>query len=167
MPTAPSSVTGDLRCTGAITAESGIYSGTAYVGTNDLLSTLVVPTSKQAHRHTYHYGQPSTVTSARESVCIMRAAGTVIALEACITQTAAVGAATFTVNLYKNGSSILTAAISLDSGDAVRALTAAAFSSTALVDGDVLEIVTVATAGGGTLPVGAAVHLTVDEDYAA
>lgn len=78
----------------------------------------------------------------------------------------AVGDSTVTIDLKKNGSSILSAVITLDSGNTNRLLETATLSSTALVAGDWLEIVITATVGTGTLPTGVFVRLLLDEDPA-
>jgi hypothetical protein len=95
------------------------------------------------------------------------AAGTIVAFAAG-SIAIAVGAATVVVDLLKNGASILSGTITLDSGNTVRVLEAApGFSSTTLVAGDILEAKIVsATAGGGAIPVGAFFRLVVDEDPA-
>jgi hypothetical protein len=75
-----------------------------------------------------------------------------------------VAPATCTIDLLKNGSSILTAAVALAAGDTPRVVKFGTFSSTSVVAGDVLEVKVTATAGGGTLPKGVFVRLTVTEN---
>lgn len=81
---------------------------------------------------------------------------------------AAIGAATVTIDLKRNGTTILTATYNLTSSNAAFALVApAGFTSTSLVTGDVLEAhITAVAAGGGTLPVGVFAQLIVREDAA-
>jgi hypothetical protein len=76
-----------------------------------------------------------------------------------------VGAATVTVDLWRNGASILTSVITLNNSQAAYQLvTAAGFSFTSLVAGDVLEVKVIATAGGGTLAKGLFANLHMRED---
>jgi len=77
--------------------------------------------------------------------------------------TANIGAATVVLDLLRNGTSVLSAQITLDSTTAAYALKQpVGFVSTSLVQGDVLEAQIVsATAGGGTLAKGVAAHLVL------
>lgn len=163
-PTTPNTLNGDTRCSGSMTAEQGFFSSVPWADENDFLSSARLPTSILVERQHKHHGQVGTVATERRSIAIMRAAGTLKSLEICITQTAHVGAATLTVDLLKNGTTVLTAPVSTSSSDAVRALKGATFASTALADGDVLELNITATAGGGTLAVGMGAELTYDEN---
>lgn len=75
------------------------------------------------------------------------------------------GAATITVDLWKNGSTILTAVITLNNTQSARQLvTAAGFTSNTVAVGDVLEVNVVATAGGGTIGKGCFARLNMRED---
>lgn len=80
--------------------------------------------------------------------------------------TKATSDATAVYDLLKNGSSILSGTIQLDSGNTNRVIEAApGFSSTTLAAGDCLEAkCTSATAGSGAVPVGAFFQLIIDED---
>jgi hypothetical protein len=71
------------------------------------------------------------------------------------------------VDLQKNGVSILSAPVTLNSSGTNYVSQAATISSAGLVAGDVLEVVTVATAGGGTLPTGVFAAARITEGYAA
>jgi hypothetical protein len=76
-----------------------------------------------------------------------------------------VGAATITIDLWRNGVTILTAPITLTNAQvAYQLVSAAGFAATNLVMGDVLEVKVVAAAGGGTLGKGlfAALNLRGD-----
>jgi hypothetical protein len=75
-----------------------------------------------------------------------------------------VAPATCTIDLLKNGASILTSTIALAAGDTPRVVKFGTLSSSAVVAGDVLEIKVTATAGGGTLPKGVYARLTVTEN---
>lgn len=77
----------------------------------------------------------------------------------------AVGDATCTVDLKKNGTTVLTAPITLDSGNTNRVAEAGTISGTVtLAVGDVLEVVIDGTIGTGTLPTGVFCSATVVED---
>ena len=67
------------------------------------------------------------------------------------------------MDLLKNSVSILTAAITLDSGQNAYQLVAGTIDTTALAVGDVLEIDITATAGGGTLGKGVFCYVDLHE----
>jgi hypothetical protein len=124
--------------------------GDAQIGaTNPILAT------KLKHQYVQVYGQPSgtAAVTERKVTHVARAAGDVQAVEAGVV-TPAVGAATVTLDLKKNGVSILTAVITITNAQAAYAKVAGALSSTSYVTGDVFELVVTAAAGGGTLPQG-------------
>ena len=76
----------------------------------------------------------------------------------------ATGDSTITVDLYKNGASILTSTIQVDENHANYALVAGAINDAALAQDDVLEVVLTVNAGTGTLPQGAFVSVVIRED---
>lgn len=77
-----------------------------------------------------------------------------------------VGDSVCTVDLKKNGTTVLSSPITLNSGQSARQLVAAAISTTVIAVDDVLEVVTVATIGTGTLALGVFGILSFDEDPA-
>ena len=72
--------------------------------------------------------------------------------------------ATITVDLKKNGSSVLSAVITLDNANTARVSEAGTITGTSLVQGDWLELVVVASASGGTLGTGLFVQVEIFED---
>lgn len=74
-----------------------------------------------------------------------------------------VGAATVTVDLKKNGASVLTAAITLNNGQVAYQIVSGTISSTAFVANDVFTVTFVATAGGGTLATGVFAQVSYNE----
>ena len=79
---------------------------------------------------------------------------------------AAVGDSTVTIDLYKNGASILSAPIVLDNTNTAYTEETGTLSSDDLVQGDCLEVVVTVSAGTGTLPQGLYVEVDVHEDAA-
>lgn len=77
----------------------------------------------------------------------------------------AVGAATVTIDVKKNGTSVMTGATvhTLDSSNTARVAEALSIATTTAVAGDLFELVIVATAGGGTIPTGLFVEFQIDE----
>jgi hypothetical protein len=110
------------------------------------------------------YSQNGTAASATIPIGVVYGAtGTLVSIKAG-SIAACAGAATITVDLKKNGSSVLTAVITLDNANTARVMEAGTFSSTSLVTGDFLELVITATAGGGTLGTGLLVQVRWAED---
>ena len=78
----------------------------------------------------------------------------------------AVGAATVTVDVKKNGTSILTGGtpITFNSSNVARTMVDLGVTTTTAAAGNFFEVVLVATIGTGTLPTGFLVELQFDED---
>jgi hypothetical protein len=127
-------------------------------------ATNPVDATKLKHQYVPTYAQPNgtAAVTERKAVHVARSAGTVAAIEAGIV-TAAVGAATVTVDLRKNGTTILTSVITISVAQAAYARVAGAIASAAYIAGDVFELVVTATAGGGTLPQGLFVDTVLRE----
>ena len=78
---------------------------------------------------------------------------------------AAIGDSTVTIDIKKNGSTILSAVITLDSSNTARITEAGTISRAGtFVAGDWYEVVIIATAGTRTLPTGVFVLCEVDQD---
>lgn len=77
----------------------------------------------------------------------------------------AIGNATVTIDVKKNGTSVMTGAtpVTLDSSNTARVAEALSIATTTAVAGDLFELVVVATIGTGTLPTGLFVEFQIDE----
>jgi len=131
-------------------------------------SAAGIAASKLEHQHRLIYSQESDTTAASEDRVIHvveGATGDIQSIKAG-SVVANIGAATITVDLHKNGASILTAPISLDSGDSAYDVVDGVVDTATLAVDDVLEIVVVATAGGGTLGKGVFASVDLFEDAA-
>jgi hypothetical protein len=111
------------------------------------------------------YAQPNTTATTETRVVhvVYGAAGTILGFRAG-SIVANLTTATVTVDLKKNGVSVLTAVITLDNANTARVAEAGTLSTTALVAGDVLEVVITATAAGGTLATGVFCQVELTED---
>ena len=79
----------------------------------------------------------------------------------------AVGDSTVTLDVKKNGTTILSGVITLDNANTNRIIESGAISGAGtFVAGDWYEVVIVATAGTGTLPYGVFIQLECDQDGA-
>jgi hypothetical protein len=78
---------------------------------------------------------------------------------------AATGNSTATIDVRKNGTTVLSGTIVLDNANTAYVSEAGTLSVTSLAAGDVLTVVITVSAGTGTLPTGLFVTVVVDEDY--
>lgn len=159
-------IIGDLYVDGNLQAKSFTLPADAVTDAK-VAADAAIAASKLKHQHRVHLAQPNTAaTTETRLVYAARGPAEVIAFEAG-SIAAALGAATVTLDLKKNGASILTGVLTLNSANVARVTADAALATATMVDGDVLEIVVVATAGGGTLPTGLFAMVTVNENYVA
>lgn len=151
-------VNGTLTCQAFTAPPLSIGDTAIAAGTN-------VDADKLQHRFrcTFNQIHGSVATTERRPIYEAYATATLLRVRAG-SVVACSGAATITVDVKKNNTSMLTAVITLDSGNTAYILEAATLASTALVAGDVLEVVVVATAGGGTLGQGLIVVVDIDEN---
>ncbi len=150
-------VEGRITCD-ELTPPSGSVSDAAVVGP--------VAASKLGVRLRKTYAQESATAAASESrvVHVATVAGTVMGFSAGAV-VACIGDSTISFNLKKNGATVLTAVITVDSGDAARAVVDGTLSggAVAYVADDVFEVTIVATVGTGTLGKGAFCQMLCDE----
>jgi hypothetical protein len=138
--------------------------------TDDKVSASAdISASKLEHQHQLVLAQAHGVAASDERRVIhvvKGATGTVVSFRAGVV-VANIGNSTITVDLRKNGTTILTSVITLDSTNVIYVPeSAAGFTSTALVANDVLEVIFDATVGTGTLGQGAFADLVLREDAA-
>ena len=137
------------------------------IGNSQVATAAAIAGSKTIARRNISYAQANSAaaTETRHIFTVYGATATVLQFAAG-SIAKAVGDSTVTIDLKKNGSSILSAVITLDNANTNRILETATLSSTALVAGDMLEVVITATVGTGTLPTGVYCRLMLDEDPA-
>lgn len=158
-------VTEDAILRGATTLLNAILND-GCIADKHIAASAGVAASKLEHQHRAAYAQESDTTAAAEDRVVHVVVGSTGTLQAfnagCVV--ACVGNATVTVDLHKNGASVLTAAIVIDSGDAAYAQVDGVIDTTAVAAGDVLEVVITVAAGTGTLGKGAFAMLDLYED---
>ena len=124
-----------------------------------------IAASKLQHQHREVYVQESGTTAAETRVVhvVKGSAGVVRTIKAgCVTP--CVGDAGVTVDLLKNGASILTATFDLTSAQSAYDLVAGTIDDDTLEAGDVLEVDIAVSAGTGTLGKGVFVYVDLWED---
>lgn len=162
----PNVFQGDLHVTGTITAGALTPSG----GTvkNSSVSSAAgdeIVATKLEHQHVLVYGKAGTAASETFGLYTAYGDGSIVSVKAA-SVAIAVGSATVTVDLKKNGTTVLSSVITLDSGNTARVAEAGTLSVTTYGDGDFFELVIVATASGGTIPTGLQVTVVLREDAA-
>ena len=148
-------LTGDINLIGAFT------STTLNVPSNTITNAMVnsaaaIAASKLVHQYAKTYAQANAAAADETRVihsCTMAGGGTILNFEAG-SIAAAVGDSTCTVDLKKDGTTCLSAPITLDSGNAAYTPEAGTLTVTTFAQTDVLTIVIDATIGTGTLPTG-------------
>ena len=154
----------DLHVAGGISSET--MSIPAATVTNAMVNgSAGIATTKLVHRYHAMYAQESATTAADEArplFVVYGATGTVQSFKAG-SVVANIGDSAVEVDLLKDGVSILTAVISLDSTNAAYTPEAGTINTAAVVAGDVLEVSIDATIGTGTLALGVYCELMVDE----
>jgi len=140
-----------------MTIPAGTVTNAAVSASAGIVATKTVP------QHVITYGQANTA-AADETRVIHAAygAGTVIAVHAGSIGIA-VGDATCTVDVKKDGTTILSAVITLDTGNTVYTPKAGTVSVSSYAATDVFTVVIDGTIGTGTLPTGVYVRLIVRE----
>ncbi len=155
----------DVHVNGTLSAKT-VSLPAGCVGNAAIAAGAGIDASKQEHQHEKTYAQASGSVSATERKVIhvvYGATATILAFRAG-SKTACAGAATITVDLLKNGVSILTAVITLDNANTAYIVESAAVLTPGLVAGDVLEVNITATAGGGTIGNGVFAQVVLEED---
>lgn len=138
-----------------------------------IVAAAAVQASKLTQQDQTPYFNPpvaasSTTTPVTDRRFVRRirgATGTLVEIAAVMVGAAITGAATITVDVWKNGATTLSSVITLTSvnGTLRNVVTSTSFTSTGLVVNDILELNVVATAGGGVLGQGLACLLTTQE----
>src|SRR5262245_33767755 len=159
-------IDGNTYINGALSARSmAIPAGT--LTDSGVNASAAVQATKLQHQYTKTFAQVTgsvATTERRPFHSVYGATGTIVGFRATIT-VACAGAATISIRLKKNGTNIDTAALVLDNTNTAYIWeSAAGFTSTSLVAGDVLEVDSTATAGGGTLGQGLICELVTRED---
>jgi hypothetical protein len=148
---------GTLQCKTLVPSDESV--GDAHVQTGANIDAL-----KLRRLRNYTAAQAGNATSA--TIPLGRAGGDGTVLGVYVGSVSkCVGAATVTVDVKVNNTTVLTAVVTLDSGNTDRVFEAGTLSGTpAVVAGDFLEAVVVATAGGGTLATGLSIEVVTHED---
>lgn len=131
-----------------------------------VLAGAGIDASKLDHHHAKHGSLAGSAVDGNHAIhAVCGATATAIAFKAwCITP--ATGSSTCTVDLKKNGTSVLSAVITLDSSSVARTVEEGVITTASAVAGDVYEVVLTATqAGTDALPTDIGWEFRIDETY--
>lgn len=159
-----SRVEGDQLFTGTVTFQAAPSVPASSFGDDEFDAGDPLTAEKQIHRYVRSLAQAhgTDATAERRIVHRAHAAGSVVAVR-CGVSVAATGDSTATVDVKKNGTTILSAPVVLDSGNAAFAVEEGTVSVPTYVADACLEVVVTVSAGTGTLPQGLSVEVVVDE----
>lgn len=158
-----STIDGDLHVQGILSSTAANFPANS-IKNKQVDANAAIASTKIIQRLRKNWFQGGTVVDDTVGIGIITGAlGTIISVQACLTETACIGAATIDVDLLNNGVTVLSATFQIDSADAVYAVIPGVISSSALVVDDVLEIDINETTGGGTQGAGILIEIVYDE----
>jgi len=135
------------------------------------LPEKAVPASKVIHQYAVHYDQVggTAVVSVTTGLHTSYRDGTIVAVEVTPLVAPTGGDKAFTVDIKKGNqasafASVLSAVVTINNTIADRQVVAGALSTTALADGDTLEIVIATSGSTGTQGLGVLVTVTIQEN---
>jgi len=160
---AQSRIEGDVYITGSLGSKT-FSPPDASITNASVKAAAGISATKLEHRFQRVLAQANTAAADETRVVhvVYGATGAIVAFSAG-SIAKAVGDAITTVDLKVNGSSVLSAVITLDSANTNRVAEAGTVTTPALVAGDVLEVVIDGTIGTGTLPTGVFAQVTLTE----
>lgn len=161
----PSVHQGDFHVTGNLTAGGGIG-----IPANTIVDAQVAPSAgiqaskviQQKHGREVQSGNATAVT---KPIHVAYGAGTVVAVRVG-SVVAATGDSTATIDVKKNGTTILSGAVVLDNANTAYISEAGTISVPSYDAGDVFTAVVTVSAGSGTLPTGLFVDVAFNEEGA-
>jgi hypothetical protein len=132
------------------------------VGDAHVAAASPLGVTKTTHQYIATYGRPGNATSETDPIHVCKSAGTIAQVRAG-SVTAAAGDSTVTVDIRKNGTTVLAGVITLDSANTAYVSEAGSLSAAGVAANDVLTAVIAAAAGTGTLPTGVFAQVVVQE----
>lgn len=158
---------GDVYVAGTLSANVIVLPNNVVKNANVAVggSGLNIAYTKLTSQRVLTYEQPNTTTTtATVPLYVAQGATGAVLYVRAGNIVKAVGAATVTVDVQKNGTTILSSVITLDSTNTNRVVEAGTVSVPAYSTGSWFDVIVTATAGGGTLPTGLYVDMGVAED---
>jgi hypothetical protein len=138
--------------------------GTLGCTTLSVPSGFVLPGTQYVRSLRFTHYQAGTAADETKILNVGLGASGTIRKFSVVNEVKCIGDSTVTVDLKKNGTTVLSAPITLNSSTTINTVISATISSPTYAAGDRLAVVIDATAGTGTLATGIAVVLHVLED---
>ncbi len=156
-------VKGDLIVTAG--GQIGLPAGS--VGDTQVTATSPLGVDKTTHQINKTYSQAHGAVVADDTGSLIHIAGNtgVVQSVKVAVRVIPIGAATVTVDLKKNGTTVLTGVVTIDNANVAYTAEGGVITTPGYVAGDFFEVVVDATAGGGTLPQGLGVEVVFREAY--
>jgi len=155
----------DVNVRGTLTVQTVVLPDNAITSSSKVIAGCNISADKTEQRVFPSWQQPNTAaTTETRTLFVARRPGTLNEVLAG-SIAAAVGNSTVTVDIRKNGTTVLSSVLTLTNSYVGRIAQAGAISgSGTFVAGDWFEAVITATIGTGTLPTGFFVQLEVDQN---
>lgn len=129
----------------------------------DVKSDAAIGAAKLDHQYQPHYSQSGTAAAATVVLHVVQEATAVLHAVKCGSIVAAVGDSTVTIDIKKNGTTVLSATVQLDNANTAYIVESGTISVSTAVVGDVYTAVITVSAGTGTLPTGLFIGLKIRE----
>lgn len=149
---------------GATTLAGAVTLPAASIGDTQVSAAAPLGVTKTAHQYVEVWSQVSgtAATAATQAFYVAKAAG-VVAQVRVGSVAIAIGDSTVTVDVRKNGTTILSGTVQLDNGNTAYVSEAGSLSVTSYSANDVFTVVQTVSAGTGTLPQGVFVQVVFQE----
>jgi len=160
-------INGDLVVIGAFLGATEIAYPTGSITNAAISASAAIAASKSQRSFPATAQQSGTVADETIIIHIVQGSTGILKSFTCSQVTAPTGVSTFTVDLQKNGVTMLSAPVTVNAATGALGEATGTLTVTALADGDVLTVVIDATASGTDTPAtGAFAMAMIDEDYA-
>ena len=136
----------DLHILGRLSAVSMSVPADS-IGSDSVDADDPIQSEKLEHQYTLTHRQPGSVAAiTADKIHIARGAGTIESVQV-LTHTAPAAANSYTVNVKKNGTTILSSVVTVDNSTTANTVVNATLSVTTFVAGDYFEVNIVSAAG--------------------
>lgn len=157
-------IQGDVRVVGTLSPQS-LNPPAGSIGNAAVQASAGIEATKVVHQFPLRYADDGQVTAITVPLHIARAAATLVAVEAIVTTAPGAGDSV-SIDVQKGNqstafASVLAATLTIDENDAARQVKPATITTTAVADGDTLQLVVTVT---GTTAQGLCVVVTLRED---
>lgn len=160
-------IDGNLRVQGTL-SPSVISLPANSVNNASIVASAGVSASKVQQQRNIQYGQVIGSAAAAANIPVFRCNGVTGEIKSVKASLVTIpsGDKTVTVDVKKNGTTVLSSTIQLDSGNTTLVAEAGTLSVTSLAAGDILTVVVTTGGSTGTNPDGLLVNVVVEEDPA-